>query len=391
VLSKVYMALMSVMIVWGLAKVLAPYHLQNLAYAAGLTILASALVNPISGAIQIARNPIKRADVRTGRVSLLTALGLAAVVGIMMIPIDYEVRAPLVLMPDDAARVYATVGGTIEKILPAGTKVNRGDVIGRLQSTEIELELARLEGELKLRQLHVEHLEKLRGVDREANDQLPTARSALADSQRRLAERQSEAKRLTLVAPADGVIIPAPRREEDKTVGGAHATRLPTWSGSLVERNMTGAHVEPGTMVCLVGDPQRLTAVLLVDDSDVKRVAPGQKTRMRIDELPGEVIEGEVVEISRHELDATDRSENAREDLKPLLAGLVAPGREGALYEVRVKLSQESGVKGQEPERGGATRALIIGGRGDAKVTAERITVGRRIYRYLAQTFRLSM
>jgi multidrug resistance efflux pump len=384
------MALMCVMIVWGLAKVLSPYHLQNLAYAAGLTILASALVNPISGAIQIARNPIKRAEVRTGRVSLLTALGLAAVIGIMMIPIDYDVRAPLVLMPDDAARVYATVGGTIEKILPAGSQVKRGDVIGHLQSTEIELELTRLEGELKLRQLHVEHLEKLRGVDREANDQLPTARSALADSQRRLAERRSEAKRLTLVAPADGVIIPAPRRDEDKMVDGAHPTRLPTWSGSLVERNMTGAHVEPGTLVCLVGDPQRLTAVLLVDDSDVKRVAPGQKTRMRIDELPGEVIEGEVVEIARHELDATARTENARQDLKPLLAGLVAPGREGALYEVRVKFVEERD-DAKSSILTPRSSSLIIGGRGDAKVTAERITVGRRIYRYLAQTFRLPM
>ena len=34
---------------------------------------------------------------------------------------------------------------------------------------------------------------------------------------------------------------------------------------------------------------------------------------------------------------------------------------------------------------------LIIGGRGDAKVSAERITIGRLLYRYLAQTFRLPM
>ena len=173
-------------------------------------------------------------------------------------------------------------------------------------------------------------------------------------------------------------------------MGGAHPSRLPTWSGSLVERNMTGAHVEPGTLVCLVGDPQRLTAVLLVDDSDVKRVAPGQKTRMRIDELPGKVIEGEVMEISRHELDATVPSENAREDLRPLLAGLVAPGREGALYEVRVNFADEK-VGANNSILDPRSSPLIIGGRGDAKVTAERITVGRRIYRYLAQTFRLPM
>lgn len=393
-LSKCYMALMCVLIVWGLAKVLHPFHLQNVAYAAGVTILASALVNPISNLVQIARNPIRRREVRTGRLSLLTAIGLAALVGVLAIPVDYHVRAPLVLMPEDAARVYSTVGGTLAKMLPAGSKVARGDVIGQLQSTEIELEIARLEGEFKLRQLHVDHLEKLRGVDREANDQLPTARTALADSQRRLAERRKEAKRLTLVAPADGVVIPAPRRD---LMDGVHPTRLPTWNGSLLDRNTLGAHVEPGTLVCLVGDPQRLTAVLLVDDSDVKRVAPGQKTRMRIDELPGEVIDGEVVEIARHELDATDRSEHAREDLKPLLAGLVAPGRERALYEVTVKFAEERGARNEERDSARnsildpRSSSLIIGGRGDAKVTAERITVGRRLYRYLAQTFRLPL
>ena len=34
----------------------------------------------------------------------------------------------------------------------------------------------------------MEHLERLRGVDREANDGLPTARTALADSEQRLGQ-----------------------------------------------------------------------------------------------------------------------------------------------------------------------------------------------------------
>ncbi len=384
VCSKVYMTVICVTIVWGLVKVLNPYHLQNLAFAVGLTVFGSALVAPISAAIELARNPIRRAELRTGRLSLLTAFGLALAVAILAIPIDYNVRAPLVIMPDDAARVYATVGGTLNKMLPAGSKVSRGDVIGQLQDTGAEVELARLEGELKLRQLHVEHLEKLRGVDHDANDQLPTARTALADSQRRLDERREEAKRLTLIAPANGVIIPAPRR--DSKVANAHPTRLPEWSGSLLDRNTLGAHIEPGTLICLVGDPQKLTAVLLVDDTDVKRLAPGQKTRLRLEELPGKVVDGELVEVARHELDDPDSTKMHRADLSPLLAGVVAPGRSGALYEARVRFSREPRVESREPEL-----PLVIGGRGEAKVTAERITIGQRIYRYLAQTFRLPM
>src|SRR4051794_389093 len=215
-LSKMYMVVICVTIVWGLVKVLYPYHLQNLAFAVGFTVLGSALVAPITAAVQLARNPIRRADVRTGRLSLLTAGAVALVVAVMMIPVDYNVRAPLVIMPENASRVYATAGGTLTKMLPAGSKVHRGDVIGQLQDTGAEIEIARLEGELKLRQLHVEHLERLRGVDHEANDQLPTARTALADTQRRLDERRDETKRLTLTAPVDGVIIPPPRRQQSR-------------------------------------------------------------------------------------------------------------------------------------------------------------------------------
>jgi putative peptide zinc metalloprotease protein len=400
VCSKTYLTLVCIGIIWGLAKMLSPHHMQNVAYAIGLTVLGGALVNPISSAVQLARNPIRRAELRTGRLGFITALCLALIVAALAIPIDYKVRAPFVLMPDNASRVYAAIGGTLTKILPAGSKVKRGDVIGQLTNTETELELAHLEGELKVRQLHIEHLERLRGVDSKANDEIPTAQTALADSQRRLDERRSEAKRLTLTAPADGIIIPAPRLPAPArggAGGGASGgTRLAKWSGSLLDPNTLGAHVAPGTLVCLVGDPARLTAVLLVDDADVKRLAPGQETRLRIDELRGQIIDGELIDVARHELDNTEDRKVARADLSPLLVGLVAPGRNGALYEARVRFhplppGEGRGEGALNSPLPAPRSSLLIGGRGEAKVTAERITVGRQIYRYLAQTFRLPM
>jgi hypothetical protein len=83
--------------------------------------------------------------------------------------------------------------------------------------------------------------------------------------------------------------------------------------------------------------------------------------------------------VARHETNEADRTTAARADLSPLLAGLVAPGQEGAHYEVRVRFDEA------------AAPALVIGGRGDAKVVAERVTLARRIVRYIAQTFRLPM
>jgi putative peptide zinc metalloprotease protein len=367
---------MCVGIVWGLAKTLAPYRLEALAYAVGLTVLGSALVSPAKNAVELWRNPIRRGEVRRGRLAVVMAAGAAVVVGILAIPVDYRVTAPLVLMPEGAARVYATTAGKLESILPAGSRVKRGDVIGRLANSEVELEIAQLDGERRLKQLRVEHLERLRGVDTQANDQLPTARTALADAGRRLKERQNEAKRLTLTAPEDGVLIPAPRVPEEHS--GSEG-KLAEWSGSLLEPSVRGAHVKAGTLVCLVGDPQKISAVLLADDADVKFLAPGQRARLRLEQLPGRVIEGEVVEVSRHKAADAERGAALRADLSPLMAGLVAPGHEGAHYEVRVGF-----VAADLP-------GLVIGGRGDAKVATERVTIARRIWRALARTFRLPM
>lgn len=139
--SKVYLSMVCVMIVWGLAKTLSPYHLENLAYVIGFTVFGSALVGPAMGIAEFTRNPVRRAEVRKGRMALLLAAGLAALVAVLAFPVDYNVSAPLVLMPADAARVYATVDGTLENMLPAGSAVARGDTIGTLANAEIGLEL----------------------------------------------------------------------------------------------------------------------------------------------------------------------------------------------------------------------------------------------------------
>ena len=117
VASKMYMALVCVAIVWGLVQVLHPLHLQNLAYAVGLTVLGSAITGPISNIARFARNPIRRAELRQGGWRCIVAGCVAVAVAILAVPVTYHVRAPLVLMPEDAARVYATVDGTLASAL----------------------------------------------------------------------------------------------------------------------------------------------------------------------------------------------------------------------------------------------------------------------------------
>lgn len=374
VASKTYVTFICVAIVWGLVVLLYPHRLQNLAYAVGLTLLGGSLVGPVIGLTRLVRHPVRRGELRTGRLALVTAICLAAAIVVLALPVNYYVRAPLVLMPADAARVNATVDGTLATALPAGRKVAGGETIVTLENADVRLDLLRLAGQRRLAQLRVEHLERLRGLDPQAGEQLPTARAALADLERRLEDRERDAQRLTLAAPTDGVVIPVPRTKS----GDGPPRALPMWSGAILDPSNRGARVEPGTLVCLVGDPEQLTAVLLADDADAARLRPGQAVRLRLDQLPGQVIEGEVAEVARHDVRDEESTAAARADLTPLFAGLVPPGDSSARYQVKVRFDRPA-------------QPLAIGGRGTAKVAAERITLARRILRFFAQTFRLPM
>ena len=51
----------------------------NLAYAVGFIILGSVLVGPARQAYHLVSNPMRREEVRTGRIALVTAIALVSI------------------------------------------------------------------------------------------------------------------------------------------------------------------------------------------------------------------------------------------------------------------------------------------------------------------------
>jgi hypothetical protein len=115
---------------------------------------------------------------------------------------------------------------------------------------------------------------------------------------------------------------------------------------------------------------------MLVNDSDVARLSAGQTARIVLEQAPGQILSGEVLDVARRDAERTDSAMTARADLAPLFTGLVPQGRAETHYQVRVRLD-------------GSDQLLAIGGRGEAKIAAERITLARWLARYFAQSFRL--
>ena len=67
------------------------------------------------------------------------------------------------------------------------------------------------------------------------------------------------------VADRDGFVLPPPNNPSASQGNG-----LETWSGTPLDEENESAFLQRETMFCFVGDPKKMKAVLLVDQSDVK-------------------------------------------------------------------------------------------------------------------------
>ena len=124
----------------------------------------------------------------------------------------------------------------------------------------------------------------------------------------------------------------------------------------------------------LIGDPARLEAVLVIDQSDLPLVRKGQRVRIRLEELPGTTLWGTVTEIARTDLKVVPRELAAGQQLPVRVGQQGLPRPLETSYQARVSLDDHAD-------------RLLIGARGRAKILADPQPLGRRLYRYLRRTF----
>jgi hypothetical protein len=163
------------------------------------------------------------------------------------------------------------------------------------------------------------------------------------------------------------VLLPPP------DVGGEHADRLKRKWPPLDRRNRQ-VYLEAGTLVAIVGTPDQYDARLVVDQTDIAYVRPGQTVRLRFPQMGASIAAGTVVEIAARPLEASPYPLVRTERLPSRLEndGTIRPVRTS--YEVRVALV-------------GAHKALVDGTVGDARIDVGRMTLARRFQRLMESTF----
>ncbi len=360
-----------------LNRIFKPYRLEIIGQAIALASLYGLLIQPLYQLFRFLRVPGRWSQVKKPRL-YMTLAGLGAILAFLFfVPLPYHVMCTCEVQPRDAVPVYVEVPGRIDAVLVRpGERVKAGQVLARLSDRDLEYEIARLQTIVKQYEVRLQGLERRRFDDPAAAAEIPTLREASQTAQNQLAEKLRDRERLVLRAAADGVVYPPPWKAQRETP----ETNLAEWSATPLEKRNLGAYLRTGELFCLIGDPQRMEAVLVVDQADVDFVRPGLSVRIKLDELPAETFHGEIAEVAKRQTEAASIRLSGKAGGELATKTDPTTGVEKPIsisYQARVPLDDTSG-------------RLFAGLRGRAKVRtdpANWLTIAERLWRIVARTF----
>ena len=90
----------------------------------------------------------------------------------------------------------------------------------------------------------------------------------------------------------------------------------------------------------MVGPPTALEAFVVVDHSDVNFVGKGQKVRLQVDEAPGHVLVGTIVELANLDLKVVPRELAKASEVPVRLDEKGVPHPLATSYQARVALDE---------------------------------------------------
>lgn len=370
VASFCYRWVVIISIMWFLNLVLKPYGLQVLGQLVIAFALFGMVVMPLVQLVKFLSVPGRLDQVKRRHVMATGAAVAVVLLGFFLIPLPTYVTCPLQIQSRDAQLVFVETAGQLEHLnVAAGDTVAHGDPILQLKNLDLELEMERLQGELDLYRGEAAALRRLRYQRSEMGRKLGQVLTQIDAAEEKLRRLRLRSQQLQLTAPIAGTVLPPPSVRR-----GGNSDTGQQWTESPLDPKNLGAHLEPGTLVCQIGDPTQWEATLVIDQGDVEMVRPGQPVRIKLDPLVGQTFRGEVADVGRVEMKTTPAS------LSHQAGGALATRTDdagnlrplSASYQASVPLDVAEGV-------------LVSGFRGRAKVFIGWESLAGRSGRYLSK------
>ncbi|MFO8008912.1 MAG: hypothetical protein R6V05_14385, partial [Candidatus Brocadiia bacterium] len=210
-----------------------------------------------------------RGKVRSRYLLVLVVLA-AAIAGLCLVPIDYSVEAPCVVVPEQATVVRAAVQGQVEQVLVRpGQQVRGGQPLVRMSndrlSRKAEQTRHRLaEVEVRLRSALAQDAALYRMLGRQAE----SLRQELQELQERLG-------RLTLKAPHDGVAVNLHWLEAEVAAPQHDFVQFPPPDAEWTPAAWEGMYVPAGTGLVGVAGEGGFHFETFVSENDVSYLSTG--------------------------------------------------------------------------------------------------------------------
>jgi putative peptide zinc metalloprotease protein len=203
-------------------------------------------------------------------------------------------------------------------------------------------------------------------------DEIALVESEIATYRERIAKKEAEGELMRIKAPIAGTVCSPTLRPSRTPSEGA----LASWAGSPFDAKNERVFLQSRDEFCMIADPQKLRAILAIDQEGLPFIKRKQKVTMIIDALTDMTFEGEIAAIAPREMQATDPS------LSNQAGGGLATRKDpdgierplSSTYQALVPLDNEDGL-------------LKVGFRGKAKIRAGYQTLGSRLWTYLTRTF----
>jgi putative peptide zinc metalloprotease protein len=352
VASYVYRWFVSFAILWFLYRFLVPYKLGTLSAMMAAASLGTLLVVPGYQLGKYLWESRRTSAVSKLRLSI-TILVLGAVAGVVFfVKFPYNVSASFVTAPEEPAYAFVEVPGVLrEQFVKDGDKVRKGDTLALLDNPEKKTKL------LDAKRLVFEHKTMARAYEFAGGDMARLERQqekmALAYHQQ-ATSLQQDLDRLTLIAERDGTVMQPPLPEK------------------------LGTYLENGpTPFCQIGDPDKLQVWLVIDQGYNEFVHEGQKVELKFYGHPLRDFDGEITEIPNVDV------AHLPPELSNVAGGEIATKTDPKTgQQVPVHTLYYAVVPLDNPD-------LILqpGLRGKAKIKADPIPVGTRVWRWVKRTF----
>ncbi|HEV3029941.1 MAG TPA: efflux RND transporter periplasmic adaptor subunit [Planctomycetota bacterium] len=182
------------------------------------------------------------------------------------------------ILPDRKADVSSRVFGTLEWVgIEVGSKVHKGDVIGRIANADIAAQVEEAKAALVDADREYERWKKIVEKGIEPKERLDRADTQLQLAKARLKKSEADFEYSLIRAPFDGVVV---RR-----------------SAQAGENVGPAGTVQSGGSLCTLIDRASLEMVADVNETNIAKVQVGQKTEVATEARPDRKYRGEVRQI----------------------------------------------------------------------------------------------